>query len=163
MTPAPATPPRSSPLFVVSLIVGALLGLALGGGSSWALLRRRAFLAHRGWNLTPVVVAVHPIAPGTPVAMADVSQSAIPTTIGDLESIIKPDALSYVVNQPPLVPIAAGEPLRWAYFNAYEKPIHPLLDAAAIGACEREASARVKRTLETPDEIRARLRSGRSR
>lgn len=103
----------------VALVVGAVLGLPLGGAVGGALhyvLSKKAEVeARRGWNLAPVVVAARAMPPGTEVAFEDVLSRSIPEQFVT-SSVVKPDGASYVVKQPLLVPVAAGEPLRWSYF-----------------------------------------------
>lgn len=92
------------------------LGGAVGGAVSYVLAKKAEVEARRGWNLVPVVVAARPLAPGAQVQFEDISQRPVPEQFVTA-SVVKPDSASYVVKQAVLVPVAAGEPLRWAYFE----------------------------------------------
>ncbi|MDP1830277.1 MAG: SAF domain-containing protein [Archangium sp.] len=151
---------RKASLLIVGAVVGACLGLVIGGGGTWLYTKREASLARKGWLLVPVVIAKRDLAPGTVLTMDDVDQRSVPEVIVNA-SIIKPDAVSYVINQPLLLPVAGGEPLRWAHVATWEKPLHPIDDGAAIDACTRQAAARLPPDLQRPDQIRARLERGR--
>lgn len=106
---------------MLALAVGAVIALPLGGAVGAAfgfvLAKKAEVEARRGWNLVPVVVAARPLAPGAEVQFEDISQRSVPEQFVTA-SVVKPDSASYVVRQPVLVPVAAGEPLRWSYFEA---------------------------------------------
>ncbi|MEW5741564.1 MAG: SAF domain-containing protein [Myxococcota bacterium] len=154
---------------VVALTVGAVIGLALGGAVGGALhfvLKVKGVAeARRGWNLVPVVVAARSIAPGAMVRMEDISQRSIPEQFFT-QSVVRPDSASYVVNQAVLVPVAAGEPLRWAYFEGTraaqdEGPGGWLASEAERAACAAELKARGLSPKATSSEaIRQALKGG---
>lgn len=151
---------EQSSLLIVGAVVGAFLGLVTGGGGTWLAAKREASLARKGWVLVPVVIVRRDLAPGTVLTMDDIDQRSVPEVLVNA-SIIKPDSVSYVINQPLLVPVAAGEPLRWAHVATWEKPLHPMNDSAAIDACTRQAASRLPPDLQGPEQIRARLERGR--
>lgn len=154
---------------VAALAVGAALGLGMGGlvggALSFVLTKKAEVEAHRGWNLMPVVVAARPLAPGTLVTMEDFSQRSIPEQLATA-SVVKPDSASYVLNQAVLVPVAAGEPLRWAYFEVTkaredDSPGLWLRQADERAACSAEVQARGGfPKVTTPQGVREALRGG---
>lgn len=151
---------------VVALVVGAVIGLPMGafvGGAVHAVLVQKASAdARRGWMLAPVVVAARPLAPGELVKFEDVSLRSIPEQFVTT-SLVKPDGASYIVNQAVLVPVAAGEPLRWSYFQVTKArsagtPGEWLSQEAERAACAEAAEARgFVPKAKTPEAIRAGL------
>jgi pilus assembly protein CpaB len=67
----------------------------------------------KGWNLVPVVVAAMDVSAGAVVAIQLLGQRAIPEQCVT-SSVAKPDSASSVVNRKVLVPLEAGDPLRWS-------------------------------------------------
>lgn len=151
---------QKSALLIVGAVVGAFLGLVLGGGGTWLYAKREAALARKGWDLVSVVIARRDLAPGTVLTMDAIDQHSVPEVLVNA-SIIKPDAVSYVINQSLLLPVAAGEPLRWAHVGTWPDPLHVINDGAAIDACTRQAGARVPADVQSPEQIRSRLERGR--
>ena len=145
-----------SSLLIIAALVGGCLGLGVGGGGVWLYGKWQLGLARKGWALEPVVIARRDLPPGTVVTIDDLDQRSVPE-MWVTASVITPDSASYVVNQPLNVPIAKGEPLRWAYFATWAKPLHPLNDRAAIDACTLEAASRTPSGPQSFDQIRARL------
>lgn len=154
---------------VAALAVGAALGLGMGslvgGALSFVLTKKAEAEAHRGWDLVPVVVAAQAVAPGAEVTMEDITQRSIPEQLVTA-SVVKPDSASYVVKQQVLVPVAAGEPLRWGYFEVSkargdDAPGKWLLEADERAACSSEVKARgLAPKATTPGAVREALRGG---
>ena len=145
---------------MVVAVVGAFLGLMVGGGGTWLYSKCQFALARKGWQLVPVVIAKRDLAPGTVLVMEAIDQRSVPEQFVT-SSVVRPDWASYVVNQPLLLPVAKGEPLLWAQFATWAKPLHLMNDAAAIEACTREAASRGGPELRSAEQIRARLEKGR--
>jgi Flp pilus assembly protein CpaB len=99
--------------------VGALL-LCLGSVGGVFLVKRAATNARMGWNLVPVVVAAVDIPAKTTVTMEMIAQRSIPEQFVT-SSVVQPDGASYIVNQKVLVPLQAGDPLRWSDFDIAKK------------------------------------------
>src|SRR5213593_1708574 len=97
------------------LVVALLLGLT-AGVVSYSAIRHQQYVAMKGWNLVPVVVAAVDIAEGTVVTFDMISQRSVPEQFVT-SSVVKPDSASYVVNQKVLVPVQAGDPLLWSQFE----------------------------------------------
>lgn len=101
---------RVAPLFAALLLMLAGFGLATS-----ALQRERAE-ARKGWNLVPVVVAAVDLTEGTVVTSEHLSQRSIPEQFVTA-SVVKPDTANLVLGQKVLVPVAAGDAMRWSQFE----------------------------------------------
>lgn len=114
---------RSS--FATGIVVGALGGLVVsicaGLPVGYTLVKKKEADVRRGWNLMPVVIAAQDIPEGTVVTYDMISQRSVPEQFVT-DSLVKPDTASYIVNQPILVPVHKGDPLRWSDFEATKKP-----------------------------------------
>jgi Flp pilus assembly protein CpaB len=139
MTPLnPQAPPKtSSSGFVLGLSLGlgaSLLFLCLGSAVGFSYLQKLKVDVRKGWNLVPVVVAAVDLSDGTVVTMDMISQRSVPEQFVT-SSIVKPDSASYIVNQKVLVPVQAGDPLRWSDFETtkLEKVLFATRDVA-LGA-----------------------------
>jgi Flp pilus assembly protein CpaB len=109
-------------------VLGVLSGFAVGflvlvlalfvGGYAWAQKKVRE--AKEGWNLVPVVVAAQDIPEGTVVTFDAISQRSVPEQFVT-SSVVKPDSVSYIVDQKILVPVQAGDPLLWSQFETKKK------------------------------------------
>ena len=97
------------------LLLAAGLGLLAGLVAYWAI-RKQEQDVRRGWNLVNVVVASQDIREGATVSMDMMSVRSIPEQFVTA-SVVKPDSVSYVVNQKVLVPLQAGDPLLWTQFE----------------------------------------------
>ena len=97
------------------LVVALMLGL-VAGVVSYSAIRHQEYVARKGWNLVPVVVAATDIAEGSTVTFDMVSQRSVPEQFVT-SSVVKPDSASYVVNQKVLVAVQAGDPLLWSQFE----------------------------------------------
>jgi len=97
------------------LLIAAGLGLLAGLVAYWAI-RKQEEDVRRGWKLVNVVVASQDIHEGASVSMDMISVRAIPEQFVTA-SVVKPDSVSYVVNQKVLVPLQAGDPLLWTQFE----------------------------------------------
>lgn len=152
--------------FVVGLGVGVAVGvvlLCLGSAAMFAYSQKRAADARKGWNLVPVVVAAVDVTEGTTLTMEQLSQRSIPEQFVT-SSVVKPDSASYIVNQKVLVPLQAGDPLRWSDFET--KKATPVLFAArevplgaVLSAADVEVRAGVEQLL-TDSWVRAEEQGG---
>jgi pilus assembly protein CpaB len=99
----------------VPLLIALGLGLLAGLFAFWAIHKKEEDV-RRGWNLVNVVAASQDIPEGTSVSMEMMSVRAIPEQFATA-SVVKPDSVSYVVNQRVLVPLQTGDPLLWTQFE----------------------------------------------
>ena len=63
-----------------------------------------------------MVVATRDYAVGEVVDFGGVTQKAVPRGLAT-KSVVMPNAVSYIVNQPTHVPILAGDLMRWSFFE----------------------------------------------
>jgi pilus assembly protein CpaB len=97
--------------FLVALGLGLLAGLL-----AFSAIRKREADARRGWNLVEVVVAQQDIHEGSTITMDMISSRGVPEQFVTT-SVVKPDAISYVLNQRVIVPLQAGDLLLWTQFE----------------------------------------------
>lgn len=97
------------------LLIALVLGV-LAGAFAFTAIKQKEKDAKRGWNLVPVIVANQDLSEGTVVTFEMVSQRPIPEQFVT-SSVVKPDAVSYVVGQKVLVPVQVGDPLLWSQFE----------------------------------------------
>ncbi len=97
--------------FLVALGLGLLAGLV-----AFSAIRKGEEDARRGWNLVQVMAAQQDIHEGSTVTMEMISSRAVPEQFVT-SSVVKPDAVSYVLNQKVLVPLQAGDLLLWTQFE----------------------------------------------
>ncbi len=95
----------------VALGLGLLAGLV-----AYSAIRKKEEDVRRGWNLVNVVVASQDIPEGASVAMDMISSRPVPEQFVTA-SVVKPESVSYVLNQKLLVPLQAGDPLLWTQFE----------------------------------------------
>jgi Flp pilus assembly protein CpaB len=67
-------------------------------------------------SLVPIVLAARDLPAGSAVTWGDLTQSSIPADQVS-SSVIKPDAASYIDNQKLLLPVLAGDPMQWSFFE----------------------------------------------
>ncbi|MFO0594129.1 MAG: SAF domain-containing protein [Myxococcaceae bacterium] len=130
-----AAPPSGNSGYFMGLATGLGLGaliLCLGSAGGYFWVKKSYADARKGWNLVPVVVAAVDISEKTTVTMEMISQRSIPEQFVT-SSIVKPDSASYIVNQKVLVPIQAGDPLRWTDFET-QKMAHVLFAVKDLAA-----------------------------
>ena len=139
MTPLnPHAPPKNTSGLVAGLGIGlgiTAVMMCLGSVVGYAYIQKQRTDVRRGWNLVPVVVAAVDISENATVTMEMISQRSIPEQFVT-SSVVKPDSASYIVNQKVLVPIQAGDPLRWSDFetkDAQSKVLYATRDVA-LGA-----------------------------
>jgi pilus assembly protein CpaB len=99
----------------IPLLVALGLGL-LAGVVAFSAIKKREADARRGWNLVGVIVADQDIREGSTITSEMISQRPVPEQFVT-SSVVKPDAVSYVLNQKVLVPIQAGDMLLWTQFE----------------------------------------------
>lgn len=97
--------------YFVALTMG-----ALAAAVAFVALKKREADARRGWNLVPVMVAEQNIPEGAAVTAEMISARPLPEQFVTA-SVVKPDAVSYVLNQRVLVPLQAGDMLLWTQFE----------------------------------------------
>ena len=128
------TRPQSTDRFGAGVAVGFgvmfVLAICAGGPLGYVLVKKKQADVRRGWNLVPVVVAAQDIPAGTEITFEMVSQRSIPEQFFT-DSVVKPGDASRIVNRMPLVDLKAGDPLRWADFDA----------APEVEKCLRESKA----------------------
>ncbi len=96
----------------VGLLVAVALGLVV------APLTYRLFVQQKteGWNAVPVMVAKQDLPAGTIVPVTAVSQRGLPERFVTASNV-KPDSLSYIINQKILDSADQGQPLLWNEFE----------------------------------------------
>jgi len=97
--------------YLVALGLGALAAVV-----AFVAIKKREVDARRGWNLVPVMVAEQEIREGSMVTAEMISARPIPEQFVTA-SVVKPDSVSYVLNQKLLVPLQAGDMLLWTQFE----------------------------------------------
>ena len=115
----PQPPPSSNRTFGQGLSLGLLIALVLsclGSALGFAVVRRAATEARKGWNLVPIVVAAVDISEETVVSFEHISQRSVPEQFVT-SSVVKPDSASYIVNQKIITAVQAGDPLLWSQFE----------------------------------------------
>jgi Flp pilus assembly protein CpaB len=137
------------------LVAGLAVGLAVlgcvGGAGSYVFIKHTEGKVRRGWNLVPVIVYSKDLAAGDKVTFDTVLQRAIPEQFVT-SSVVKPDSVSYLVNQRLLMPVKEGDPALWSNFDVMD----PKLGQEAVAAC-RAAYPPAGRPVRSPEEIRASL------
>jgi len=117
------TPNASKDGFATGLGLGLAVGFALlclGSAGMYFFFKKQGLDAKKGWNLVPVIVATVDISENAVVTMDMISQRSVPEQFVT-SSIVKSDSASYIVNQKLLVPVQAGDPLRWSDFETAKK------------------------------------------
>ncbi len=160
------TPSASKDGFATGLGLGLAVGFALlclGSAGMYFFFKKQGLDAKKGWNLVPVIVAAVDISENTVVTFEMISQRSVPEQFVT-SSIVKPDSASYIVNQKVLVPVQAGDPLRWSdfettrstkvFFAAREVPL-----GAALSGDDLEERSAVEPLL-TESWVRAAERDG---
>lgn len=122
------------------LVVGVGLSGVLAFSVSYVLVKKAELDARRGWNLVPVMVAARDLAPGEVVSLDALSLRSIPEQLATA-SIVQAESASYLANQPLLVGVSKGAPMRWSAF-LQDESVNPHRDAHALSACWKEVSAR---------------------
>ncbi|HVG57193.1 MAG TPA: SAF domain-containing protein [Hyalangium sp.] len=92
--------------------------------------------------LVPIVVAARDLPAGTVVTFDDLLQRGIPARLVT-SSIVKPESASYVVQQPLMLPLLAGDPVQWSFFQLSPKDVHEA--CAKFEADEGSAAQQVAR------------------
>ncbi len=94
-------------------------------------------------KLTPVVVAAVDIPAGTVVTFDMISQRSVEDRFVTV-SVVKPDSASYIVNQKTMVPVLAGDVMRWSFFETSKNPVQGCsVPASSAPAAVAQARARV--------------------
>jgi pilus assembly protein CpaB len=148
--------------FLIGLVVGAFgAGLVFGGGM-YLWVKDAENRAQRGWNLVPVVTASRDLAGGERVSPGALAHRNVPEQFVT-SSVIRPDSAAYVAGARVVVPVKAGDPLQWSYFDTTRAKVDPKTTVAQ-NACSRamEVSGKAPALDKTHDAIRARLTSGRA-
>lgn len=70
-----------------------------------------------GWKMVPLVVAAHDIPEGTRVTNADLEQREVPEFLVTT-SLVKANAVGYILKQKLLVPVQAGDFMVWSAFQS---------------------------------------------
>jgi flagella basal body P-ring formation protein FlgA len=127
----------------LAVLLGLLIGLVPG-----LFIRSiiRVIADHpRGLTLTPVAVTTRALPAGHVLTMDDVMHASLPDALVTA-SILKPQEVSYVVNQKLLVPLAPRDPLPWAAFETMpsiegNRPAQELIDACSAEMERRKVPA----------------------
>jgi pilus assembly protein CpaB len=120
--------------FFSGVLTGGIFGFILAACVVGLIANQYMKRKTAGWNLVPVVVAAQDIPENTAVTFDMISQRSVPEQFVT-SSVVKPDSASYIVNQPLLVPVQAGDMLLWSQFET--KKMTTVLFAArdiAVGA-----------------------------
>ena len=94
--------------------------------------------------LVPIVVAARDLPAGAVLTFDDIAQRSVPAR-WVTSSIVKPDSVSYVVNQPLMLPLLEGDPLLWSFMEAGPKEAHEAcakFEADDSSAAQQVARAR---------------------
>lgn len=134
---------RAATMGLLGVGAGLVVALCLGGTGAFMLHKSLAKKGRAGWNLVPVVVAAVDMPGGGLVTMEEISQRSMPEQFF-AESMVRPDEASYVVNQPVLVDLQAGDPLRWAFFSTADETRWCAEQAEAVAATRWASSAPVR-------------------
>ena len=94
-----------------------------------------------------IVVAAVDIPSGTVVTFDMISQRQVPAG-AVTTSIVKPDSASYIVNQRIALPVLAGDPMLWSFFETAS-------DAAGVEACRKVLPEPVEGAAEQISQARA--------
>ncbi|WP_164007038.1 SAF domain-containing protein [Pyxidicoccus trucidator] len=159
---APASTSREALPLLGGILFGVAAGLPLsglvGGFVMYLLVKDAETEARQGWELVPVVVASKALAAGDLVTHETMAQRLIPAQLVT-ESVVKPDSAHFLVDQTLTAPFAAGEPLRWGYFEVGSSSFNASAPQVLTDECKRAQASRpdVSRRERTAEEIRARL------
>jgi pilus assembly protein CpaB len=99
----------------IPLLVALGMGL-LAGVMAFSAIKKKEADARRGWNLVNAMVAEQDIREGSTITGEMISSRPIPEQFVT-SSVVKPDTVSYVLNQKVLVPLQAGDMLLWTQFE----------------------------------------------
>lgn len=124
---------------IIGLLIGALPGLFLRS------LIRVVDDHPREQRLSPAVVIKRTLPAGHVLTMDDVGLESRPEALVTA-SVVKPQDVSYVVNQTLLVPLAEGDLLPWSVFEAMatiegRPPARELIDACRAEMTRRQVPA----------------------
>lgn len=124
---------RAARFIVVGLVLGALP----------AVFIRAAIKLDRppGVTLVPVAVAARALPTGAVLQLDDVTLRSLPEALVT-PSVVTPGSITYVVNQPLKVPLAAGEPLRWLAIATPAMVEGGLAAPALVEGCSAEMAKR---------------------
>lgn len=79
-------------------------------------------------TLVPIVVATRDLPAGSTVTFDDLSQRSVPAGLVT-SSVVRPDSAAYINNQKLLLPVLAGDPMQWSFFES--------LHGDLLEACEK--------------------------
>jgi pilus assembly protein CpaB len=96
-------------------LISLALGL-VGGLVAFAAIKKKEAEVRRGWKTVEVVVAKQDVAEGALITLEMIASRQIPEQFVT-SSVVKPDSVSYVLNQKVLVPLQAGDMLLWTQFE----------------------------------------------
>jgi pilus assembly protein CpaB len=130
---------------MIRLGVGAGLAFSclLSGIVGVPLARKLVERKRAGWNPVPVVVAAVDMKAGDAIVMEKISQRSVPEQFVT-QSVVRPDSASYVINQPALVPLSAGDIITWP---ATQSP-------AAVAECSKLVEGLLTARPERPEAVR---------
>ncbi|NMO15774.1 hypothetical protein HPC49_03450 [Pyxidicoccus fallax] len=135
----------------------------VGGVVSYFIVKNAEREARRDWELVPVAVADRELLAREVVTFEDIARRSIPAALLT-PSLIRPDDAGRAMNQQLVVPVKAGEPLRWSFLAEGEQGAR--LEMRAITEeCQRafDLLPNAPKPERTVEEIRERLLSGGSR
>lgn len=107
-----SAPRRTGRMIGLGISAGLVFSCLLSGIVGVPLARKLAERKRAGWNLVPVVVVAVDLKAGDDIVMENISQRSVPEQFVT-KSMVRPDSASYVINQPTLVPLYAGDVVTW--------------------------------------------------
>lgn len=121
MNPTPPPPASRRTGFLAGFASGFGLALVIGLAAAFLGYQSARKEARRGWNLVPAVTAAVDLPEGTEITYELLAQRQIPEQFLTA-SVVKPDAVNYILKQKVLVPLRAGDPLLWTQFDTALRP-----------------------------------------
>jgi Flp pilus assembly protein CpaB len=144
---------------VVGLVGGSTVAGLVAGFLSYVSVRKQEHQSRTSWPMVDVVVAARDLAPGSVLGENALSARSVPEAMVTA-SIVTPEKAAYIAHQRLEVPLRAGDPMAWTFFEtAYVAPEESDV-AAACSAAIDSAPNGPKRERSSAD-IRARIASGR--
>ena len=67
--------------------------------------------------MVTIVVARRALPVGSVVTFDDLQQRSVPASLVS-SSVLKPDSATYIVNQKLILPLLAGDPVQWSFFES---------------------------------------------
>lgn len=136
----------------------------VAGVVSYVVLKVSEVRLRAGWTLAPALVVARELEPGQRLSSDMLAHRDVPEEFVT-STAARPNLAAYVIDQMLIVPVRAGDVVRWSFFPATRGPeprMESPFDYKIWEACETALAASPTHKRErTSEELRARVASRR--